>query len=204
MGTPQFPTGWPAGPFAPPGVAGAVLCAGAGSRYDGGKSGAKLLVPWRGRPLVVSAVENALAAHLEETFVVTGAADLTGVLPAGVTLVENPRWREGQATSLQAAISAARSGGFGALVVGLGDQPLIGPDAWRAVAAADAQIAVATYGGRRRNPVKLASAIWDQLPVAGDEGARVLMRARPELVVEVPCAGDPLDIDTKEDLSEST
>jgi molybdenum cofactor cytidylyltransferase len=185
-------------------VAAALLCAGAGTRYDEGAPGGKLLVPFRGRPLVLWAIEHALAAQLGATFVVTGAADLRGLLPAATTPVENPDWEDGQATSLQAAVSAARSGGFEALVVGLGDQPLIQPECWRAVAAADAPIAVATYEGRRRNPVKLARAVWDDLPVTGDEGARALMRARPDLVVEVPCHGDPLDIDTRDDLSHAT
>jgi molybdenum cofactor cytidylyltransferase len=187
-----------------PGVAAALLCAGAGSRYDAERPGAKLLTPFRGRPLVVWAVDHALAAGLGTTFVVTGAADLSGLLPGPVTLVDNPDWRDGQATSLQAAISAARAAGFEALVVGLGDQPLIEPDAWRAVAGVDALIAVASYQGRRRNPVKLARRVWDDLPAMGDEGARALMRARPELVVDVPCAGDPLDIDTGDDLTRAT
>jgi molybdenum cofactor cytidylyltransferase len=200
MARPQCSAGPPAGPVALPGVAAALLCAGAGSRYDEGQPGAKLLALWRGRPLVLWAVEHALSAGFEQVFVVAGAADLAGVVPQGVTLVENPQWSEGLATSLQAAVSAARAAGFNSLVVGLGDQPLIGRDAWRAVASAAGPIAVATYEGRRRNPVKLARDVWGQLPTAGDEGARALMRAHPELVVEVPCRGDPLDIDTKDDL----
>jgi molybdenum cofactor cytidylyltransferase len=202
-------------------TAAVVLAAGAGSRFSAGLAthptpklrfgpegttvggdvvGSKLRVHWRGRPVVSWAVEAALAAGLDTTFVVTGAADLEGLLPAGVTPVANPGWAAGQAGSLQVGIAAARAAGFDAVVVGLADQPDIPAAAWRAVAASPASIAVATYDGRRRNPVRLGREVWDLLPTSGDAGARVVMGQRPELVAEVPCDGNPGDIDTVEDL----
>lgn len=180
-----------------------VLAAGAGSRFGGeGSPGAthKLLSVVRGRPVVAAALESALAAGLDETWVVTGAVDLSAVLPSGVRVLVNERWAEGQATSLQTAIGAARKAGAAAVVVGLGDQPLIPPSAWAAVAASTSPVAVATYGGRRRNPVRLAAGVWPLLPSSGDEGARTLISSRPDLIEEIPCVGDPADIDTREDL----
>ena len=181
-------------------VAAAVLAAGGSSRFDGGPKQLALL---RGRPLVAHAVEAAVGADVfAAVFVVTGAVDLTGVLPSGVIVLDNPRWSEGQATSLAVAVHAATVGGFDAVVVGLADQPFVGAEAWRRVATEDVgrPVVVATYGGRRGNPVRLEREVWPLLDREGDEGARTLMRGRPELVGEVACPGDALDIDTVEDL----
>jgi len=175
-------------------TAAVVLAAGGGSRFGG--DGHKLLAPFRGRPMVAWVLEA--AGVLDELIVVTGAADLP--LPANAREVRNDRWAEGQATSLAAGIAAAE--GHEAVVVGLGDQPLIPAEAWRLVAAAKATpIAVATYGGQRRNPVRLAAEVWPLLPAEGDEGARSLLRSRPDLVTEVACPGEPADVDTQEDLA---
>lgn len=187
-------------PDAPPLLAAAVLAAGGSSRFGGGS---KQLATLRGRPLVAHAVAAALDADaFAAVFVVTGAVDLAGALPGGVVVLDNPAWAEGQATSLAVAIHAADVGGFDGVVVGLADQPFVESSTWRALADADTgrPVVVATYQGRRRNPVRLDRPVWPLLPRTGDAGARVVMRERPELVAEVACPGDATDIDTVEDL----
>lgn len=184
------------------GVAGVLLAAGGGSRFDGGH---KLLAPLGGQPLVAWALHAVAAAGLDALVVVTGAVALDDVVAevrgTRATVVHNPRWRDGQARSLQAGIAWCEAQGMGAAVVGLGDQPLVGEAAWRAVAAAThAPVVTATFAGRRRPPVRLARAVWPLLPRQGDDGARVLMRHRPDLVGEVACPGNPLDVDTPADL----
>lgn len=177
-----------------------MLAAGGGRRFAGAGGAHKLLAPFRGRPLVTWAVDAAVGAGLDAVVVVTGAVALDHVLPPDVVVVPNPRWAEGQASSLQAAVAEGRRRSLGALVVGLGDQPLVTADAWRAVADGAAPVTTATFEGRRRPPVRLAAEVWDLLPADGDEGARVLMARRPDLVGEVACAGEPADVDTMEDL----
>jgi len=174
-----------------------VLAAGEGSRFVGETH--KLLAPFRGRALWEWAVDAAVGAGLPATYVVTGAVRLP--LPATVVDVHNDAWARGQATSLAAGIAAVDAAGHDAVVVGLADQPLVGSDAWQSVATATVTpIAVASFDGDRRPPVRLAAGVWPLLPTEGDEGARSLMRERPDLVTAVPCTGQPVDVDTLEDL----
>ncbi|SVC35423.1 uncharacterized protein METZ01_LOCUS288277 [marine metagenome] len=183
-----------------------VLAAGGGSRWDG--DGHKLLAEVDGRPLAAHALTAAADAGLEELVVVTGAVDLTGVLAEvldealsfEVTVLYNDRWAEGQAGSLGLAVTHAAAVGHDAVVVGLADSPGVPTEAWRAVAAVEAELAVATFAGRRRPPTLIGQSLWGQLPEAGDQGARGLLVEWPDLVVEVPCPGDPTDVDTMEDL----
>jgi CTP:molybdopterin cytidylyltransferase MocA len=183
-----------------------VLAAGAGSRFGG--TGHKLSATFSDDPRRAprSVIERALASVVEADIgpvvVVTGAhADVVPEEFAGrVAIAHNQQWSAGQITSVRTGIDAARRLGSPRVVIGLGDQPFVEPAAWRAVSAAEGPIAVATYGGRRGNPVALDEDVWDLLPESGDEGARALMRVRPELVREVACTGSPADIDTTEDL----
>ncbi|PIE32672.1 MAG: hypothetical protein CSA55_03130 [Ilumatobacter coccineus] len=100
-------------------------------------------------------------------------------------------------------ITEAARHGAEAIAVALGDQPYLTPQAWRQVITSPSPIGVATYGGRRGHPVYLEAITWPLLPEAGDEGARSLLRHYPDLVTEIPCPGDPSDIDTAEDLTDA-
>jgi CTP:molybdopterin cytidylyltransferase MocA len=185
------------------GVSAIVLAAGGGSRFGGGK----LLARLGGRPLIEAVLDNLREAPIDEVIVVVGAGAerLREVCELyGVRTVDNQEWERGQSTSVLAGLRACTGD---AAVVLLGDQPLIGARAVGRLVAAfaeGARVAVATYGGKRRNPVLFSREVWPLLEaeLAGDEGARPVLRRYPELVVEVPCegVGDPADVDTREDL----
>lgn len=187
------------------GVSAVLLAAGSGSRFGGGK----LLADFGGKHLIEATLENLEGAPIDETVAVLGAdAEVLRRICDSheVGTVENPDWHLGQSTSVLAGLRAVRPEARAAVIL-LADQPFVGAGAvGRLVAAFEggAEVAVATYGGKRRNPVLFSRSVWSMLEeeLSGDEGARGLLRRRPELVVEVPCDGvaDPADVDTKEDL----
>jgi molybdenum cofactor cytidylyltransferase len=185
-------------------IAAIVLAAGASTRMRR----QKLLLPMGdGRPLVRLAVEQVLAAGVDDAVVVLGReAEAVALALAGlpVRTVVNPRFAEGQATSLRAGLDALRPGTEGA-VIALGDQPLPDPTIIRRLVAtfraSGRPVVVPVYRDGRGNPVLFAVALFDELrAVTGDRGGRGVIARDPTRVAEVPVdAPMPADIDTPED-----
>jgi CTP:molybdopterin cytidylyltransferase MocA len=193
-----------------PSTVAVLLAAGAGSRFRDGRHKLLAELDSQGNTVIERSLRNLIEARIGPIVIITGALtrddlatnpSVANYLAApSVTTHHNPTWAAGQSTSVRVAIDAAEQIGADAVVIGLADQPFITPDAWRTVAAGLGAITVATYDGRRGNPVRLHADVWDQLPHDGDVGARSLMQLRPELVTEVSCTGSSADIDTLEDL----
>ncbi len=185
-------------------IAAIVLAAGASTRM--GRQ--KLTLPMAdGRPLVRVAVEQVLAAGVDDTVVVLGGdaeAVALALAPLPVRTVVNPRYAEGQSTSLRAGLDALRSG-TDAAVVALGDQPLPDPDVIHRLVMAfrtsGRPIAVPVYRDGRGNPILFAAALFGELrAVTGDRGGREVITRDPARVAEVPVDTlMPVDIDTPED-----
>jgi CTP:molybdopterin cytidylyltransferase MocA len=191
----------PAGPGRPTGeVRAVVLAAGAARRFGGPKQ----LAPLDGRPLLAHALDLVrdlrpvvvLGAHAER---IAAAVDL-----AGVEVVTCADWASGQAASLRAGIAAVGPGPGAALVL-LGDQPRLtravveGTLGRRDDAAWDA--VRPTFGGVPGHPVLLARAVLDRAgELAGDEGARGLLRGVRVRTWVADGLGDPRDVDVPADL----
>jgi CTP:molybdopterin cytidylyltransferase MocA len=193
-------------------TAAAVHAAGRGSRLGGDAS--KPLLDWRGWPLVAWALDAALASGLAPVVVVVGyradevRAALSGAsrgsrapVTSNFEVLDNPEWAEGIASSLRTVLGALTPRPeIDAVCVGLADQPLVGAEAYRRVAATDGELVIPTYAGQPGNPVKLARSLWPEaLELRGDVGARALARDR---AVRIDCTGtgSAADVDTLEDL----
>lgn len=178
-------------------IAGLLLAAGEGARLGLPKA----LVEYEGERLVDRGVRLLAEGGCHPVVVVLGAAT---VQVRGAVTVRNPDWATGMGSSLRAGL-AALPPEAAAVVVALVDQPFVRPGAVRALIESGAAFAVASYGGRRRNPVLIAREHFAAVAglAVGDVGARPFMKAHPGLVTEVACDahGDPADIDTPEDLN---
>jgi CTP:molybdopterin cytidylyltransferase MocA len=183
-------------------AAGLVLAAGGGTRFG---ASPKQLADFHGRPLLEWAVRaQCSVAGLERIVVVLGshASDIRGGVDFGrAETVVCDEWASGQAWSLRRGVTALSAGGaVSSVVVTLGDAPLVTPEVIRLFVDAPPR-SRAVYGGRPGHPVVLGpEEIAALTSLAGDEGARGLLRGGPELEVGHLCSGR--DIDTPEDLEE--
>lgn len=182
-------------------VAAAVLAAGRGVRFGAGPP--KPLARFAGRPLVLRVLDAATASGLAPVVCVVSDDAVAAAVSAPVTVLRNPEPDRGISSSLRVVLEyLADRTEVEAVVIGLADQPLVGAEAWRRVGGADSDLAVATYAGKRANPVRIARCHWAEATgLGGDEGARALIRRYGATGVVCDDAGDPADADTPADLA---
>jgi CTP:molybdopterin cytidylyltransferase MocA len=187
-------------------IAGVVLAAGLSRRM--GRN--KLIAEVSGKTLVRHAAEAALEGGLDPVLVVTGhqpqeVEQALAGLP--VRFVHNPAYADGLSTSLKRGIESMSRDRGGAMVL-LGDMPGVTPELVARVKSAfdpakGRSICIATAEGERGHPVLWGREFFPELMrLSGDRGARGLMAAHADNIVEVVAgdAGPLTDIDTPEAL----
>lgn len=191
-----------------------VLAAGRSSRMGR----AKQLEIVHGTPMVVRALQTALASRVDQVILVTGAyaEEVAAIIEelrhdAGTRLhlVHNADWATGQASSVRAAVQALPPTCHAALFLPT-DQPFV------PVALVDALIAAWRTGALlaapmvddqpRGAPALFDRALWPELlALTGDTGARPLLQRHRSTLITVPAEFEWLrDIDTPADLPTSS
>ena len=188
-----------------PRIAIIVLAAGQSRRM--GKDN-KLVADVNGTAMVRHTLENIAGVVPDEPIVVTGhEADMVTAALAGLDLkiVHNPKFAAGLSTSLVTGLGALDDEVDGALVC-LADMPRVSrEDIKKLIAAFDPienrAICVPTFRGKRGHPVLWGREVFAPMSrVSGDVGARHLIGAHDDKVVEVEVDSDGviLDVDTPE------
>jgi CTP:molybdopterin cytidylyltransferase MocA len=180
----------------------AVLAAGLGSRFGGGKldaaCGERLLGEWA----VVAALETGWPVA-----VVAGPGERRFLAPfAGrVSVIENASPSAGIGSSVALAAGAARKAGASAMVLMLADMPLVQPGSIRKLAQlarVHGMSATAWPGGRNGVPACFRPGHFDALAsLSGDVGAQALLRSCPEDALLRLDAEQLSDVDTAADLA---
>src|SRR5271157_677727 len=183
-------------------VAGILLAAGGATRYGD----VKLLLPWRGKPLIRHVAENAIRAGVSKLVVVLGSIinpiqEALSDLP--VEFVINDDWILGQSSSIRKGLEALPDR-YGAAIFLLGDQPQIPSSLLVSLIESHrhslAPITAPLVNGKRSNPVIFdRSTFSDLYNLHGDTGGRAIF---PKYQLEWLNWNDDrilLDVDTPED-----
>jgi len=184
-----------------------ILAAGASTRMGTPKQ----LLELDHKPLLVRAVEAALASDAWPVVVVLGA-HAEKIRPSlarfPVLIAENPAWAEGMASSIRAGVTTLRqfSRALEAVVIALCDQPAFSADTVaRLVAtqrASGRSIVAARYAGRHGAPALFLAEHFPALvALTGEEGARALLNDWPERVASVDLPELAVDLDTPADVA---
>lgn len=181
---------------------GLVLAAGGSRRFGA----LKQLLEFNGRSLLRQAAEKA-AELLGDRVVVVHGPKATKcrreLAELDVRHVDNEEWDSGMGSSLRAGIRALPEDCRGVLIL-LCDQPMIEAGHLETLIAAwceqPERIIAAQYGDGLGVPAIFPAAYFDALRrLTGDSGAKPLLTANADEVVQVPLQEAALDIDTQAD-----
>lgn len=185
----------------------AILAAGASTRMGTPKQ----LLEIGGQPLLVRAVEAALASAAWPVIVVLGAQaeKIRPILaPFPVLVTENPAWSEGMAASIRAGVTTLQqfSRRLDAALIALCDQPAFSTATIAQLVAAQwtsgRSIVAARYAGRHGAPALFLCEHFPTLTaLTGEEGARALLNDQPARVASVDLPELALDLDTPADVA---
>jgi molybdenum cofactor cytidylyltransferase len=191
-------------------IVGILLAAGRGKRFDPSGVQDKLLQVLSDGDAVVVASARHLLSVVPRVIAVVSPADrgVAAVLRAlGCEVTVCPDADTGMGASLAHAVAASLSQQHPqphAWLIALGDMPFVKVATLQALCAAlenGAGIAAPLFEGRRGNPVGFGMAHRDALlALAGDEGARRIVRASVVVEVAVDDPGIFRDVDTRADL----
>jgi molybdenum cofactor cytidylyltransferase len=195
-------------PKSKPRVAALVLAAGL-SRRMAPQNKLLAMLP-NGKIMIQVTVDRVMGSSASPTIVVSGHQDRQireALAERKVRFVHAPDYAEGIAASLRTGI-AALSNSIGAVMVCLGDMPLVDSATMdRIISAYDPsegrEIIIPCFDGQRGNPVLWGQRFFqDLLSLSGDSGARQVLHKYMEYVSEVSVDSDAVlqDFDTPEAL----
>ena len=180
-------------------IAAVILAAGASTRLGEPKQ----LLTIDGETLLARTIRIAQESGVDHVFAVLGANAETLKPEAHIaTIIENPLWQQGMSTSVRAGVTAASA--YDAILLLTCDQPAVTPFHLALLMASSEgnQIAASTYASRTGVPALFPQKYFSELlSLEGDTGARHLLHAHKNAVVEVPLANGELDLDTPESLA---
>ena len=180
-----------------------ILAAGASTRLGRPKQ----LLSYKDKTLVEHVTQAALGSEASEVVIVVGFEaeamrnKLNGLV---VSIVENPEWKSGMASSIRCGLLSLRSD-IKCVVIALCDQPHVTPELFRKLAVrhfeTGAEIVASSYDGILGAPCAFGEPMYPSLlALAGDAGARELIRKSPTPVECVASEGGRVDVDTIEDV----
>ncbi|HSG78511.1 MAG TPA: nucleotidyltransferase family protein [Acidimicrobiia bacterium] len=184
-----------------------VLAAGGSSRLGH----AKQLVDVDGRPMLERVIADVWTWPVDEVVVVLGASveDILEAVDLGPsTVVENPEWEEGLASSLRVGLDLLTRGRTERVFIVLGDEPSIPTDVPEALVeamdAGSAPVAAPKYRYQRGTPLLVDRSLWPRLmSLEGDPEPARLFDAHSEWVADVRVDHlPPRDVDTEADVSD--